>query len=195
MCALVIKNTFLHVFDDCSVSKSNYSYPPTPRDQGVCVLQLAPLDTSVFAQGHSHDGAAVKPDTTQDLCENAHLTGEDNRDKKQRRRATRPCKGRRVRYAKLVAWLCEQVEEDPTSFKLIDAMIPPSVITNRARRHLLHAQVHWYRQQLLTGNKPMKVPKEIGQLVTECPCKLCGECNIGEMLSEVRPNIFRRRVA
>jgi len=63
MCSIYIKNTFINGFEaeNLGVAKGHHSYPPSPRDRGAFVLQLAPLDLAEnLSSHHSHDSALVE---------------------------------------------------------------------------------------------------------------------------------------
>jgi len=87
---------------------------------------------------------------------------------KKKRRAHRPCRGKRLRYQKLVRQICAQVETDPASFNFSGVDLPPSLTANPRKCQLFEAQVSWYQQQLLSGGTLVNVPSNVGRL-TQVP--------------------------
>mmetsp|Transcript_104558 Transcript_104558/g.191674 ORF Transcript_104558/g.191674 Transcript_104558/m.191674 type:complete len:137 (+) Transcript_104558:37-447(+) len=60
------------------------------------------------------------------------------------KRPQRPCKGRRIRYQKLVLRLKEAIEKDPESFDFEALVLPPSISRNLILKDKLrkHTQDH-----------------------------------------------------
>jgi len=175
MYTLAIKNTFIHVLESNELRKAKrrHSYPPTPRKWEASVFQLPPLEEPVQLPVDDSVPMALS-DSTTCFREASPFSGEFM-SRRKKRRVCRPCKGKRIRYNRFVERLCTQVEDDPTSFSLRDVTLPPSIIANPKKYKLLEAQMHWYQQQLLAGQKPDKLPKDAKGLVTDCLWEVCGD--------------------
>jgi len=100
--------------------------------------------------------------------------------KRRRRRANRPCKGKIIRYIRFLMRACKQVEEDPASFNISDVTLPPSLIANPRKHEFFQAQIHWYQQQLLAGEKPSRIPKDEHELGLACLCETYEGFELGE---------------
>jgi len=141
MCSIYIKNTFINGFEaeNLGVAKGHHSYPPSPRDRGAFVLQLAPLDLAEnLSSHHSHDSALVEVSDVQSSGDEIQGSFEKPASlKKKRGRANRACKGKRLRYLRFVERVLHRIDEDPASFNLGHVVLPPSLVANPKKSFFL----------------------------------------------------------
>jgi len=163
MCSIYIKNTFINGFEaeNLGVAKGHHSYPPSPRDRGAFVLQLAQLDLAEnLSSHHSHDSALVDVSDVQSSCDEIQASFETHASlKKKRSKTNRACKGKRLRYRKFVERVLHQIDEDPFSFHLGNVVLPPSLAANPKKLFFFRDGVQSYQQQLLAGEKPIGLRK------------------------------------
>jgi len=155
MCSIYIKNTFINGFEaeNLGVAKGHHSYPPSPRDRGAFVLQLAQLDLAEnLSSHHSHDSALVDASDVQSSSDEIQASFENPASLKKKRRRTRcPCKGKRLRYRRFVERVYSQIHKDPASFNLGDVVLPPSLAANPKKLFFFQQQVQAYQQKALAA--------------------------------------------
>jgi len=132
------------------------------------MLQLAQLDQAQNLNSHcsldsSHDSAPVEVidvhssgDEVQASSEKAPR-GKSASSKKNRRTANRASNGKRERYDRFVEGVLRKIDEDPASFNLDHVTLPPSLLAHHKKLSLFQEQVQWYTQQVLAGEKPIKL--------------------------------------
>jgi len=135
------------------VAKGHHSYPPSPRDQGASVKHLTFLEELQKAPlYYSHGDVPVQTGEATNSGDKTPTSNEKPASsKKKRRRANRPCKGKRDRYLRFVMQVCSEVYEDPTSFDLNHVELPPSLTSNPRKYDFFQAQIQSYQRQLLDG--------------------------------------------
>jgi len=72
---------------------------------------------------------------------------------KKRRRANRPCKGKRLRYQKLVARLQSELLACPETFNMEKVMLPPNILENERKRLTLISRMDQFRHQVCKGGE------------------------------------------
>jgi len=165
-----VKNTFIHCFeaDNLAMAKRHHSYPPAPRDRGAFVLQLAQLDQAENLNSHcshdsSHDSAPVEVIDVQSSGNAIQASSEkapnekSASSKKNRRTANRASTGKRERYVRFVEGVLRKIDEDPASFDFGHVTLPPSLLAHPKKLSLFQEQIQWYTQQVLAGEKPIKL--------------------------------------
>jgi len=175
MHTICVKNTFIHVLEpeNRKALKGYCSYPPSPRDRGGPVLELAQLDTLPTLPSVRKCVNAPVPFTElkSSRSEVTPCSGEAQSARKKGSRAKRPCRGKRLRYNRLLLRMCAHVEQDPTSFTLGDLALPPSLIGNPKRYQLFQAQMQWYQHQISVGERPTCIPTDVQTAGHRLPCK------------------------
>jgi len=136
------------------VERRHHSYPPSPRYRGTLEKKhltfLEELEKPPLY--HRHGGAPVQASQAKSSGDETPTCSEKPASsKKKRRRANRPCKGKRDRYLRFMIRVCSEVYEDPTSFNLNDVMLPPSLTSNRKKYQFFQGQIQSYQRQLLDG--------------------------------------------
>jgi len=156
MLTICIKNTFINVFDtdEFRVARRHHSYPPSPRNRGTLEKKnltfLEELEKPPLS--HSHGGAPVQASQAKSSGDETPTCSEKPASsKKKRRRANRPCKGKRDRYLRFMMRVCSEVYEDPTSFNLNNVELPPSLTSNPKKYQFFQGQIQSYQRQLLDG--------------------------------------------
>jgi len=87
------------------------------------------------------------------------------------KKGSRPCKGKRIRYKKLVERLKDEISAHPTTFQLENVVLPPSLMKNEKRRFLLMDLIERHRHQVQMGNEPIEdssgplTPEGVSELV------------------------------
>jgi len=77
---------------------------------------------------------------------------EETKSKKSSR-ASRPCKGKRLRYQKLVARLESELLASPETFDMEKVMLPPNILQNERKRLALVGRMGQFRQKVCMGEE------------------------------------------
>jgi len=107
-------------------------------------------NNSLFLSAEEDGKHATSFVTSQDSdateCDHAGTFEAD--DEKQGVRKSRPCKGKRNRYKKLVKSLKGQISENPDSFCLEPTSLPPSLQRNKKQQEKLMQQMQIFKYQV-----------------------------------------------
>jgi len=168
---ILVKHTFIHfpLPAASTVVQRHSSSPPTFQSEGMTERHSRNAGSSlVLVRGHYRSSACGSTIESKMSSEQATFAENDSTQKKKR---TRPCRAKRLRYSRFVAKACTQIEEDPASFDLGSLMFPPSLVANAKKSQRFQAQMKWYQQQVLKGMKPTRFPENVEQLPASVTCK------------------------
>jgi len=140
---VVVKNTFLEVIPKMEKLKSR------PRS---CPIMRSRSRTS--RKEHFRVEVCVPLDPIDVSCNSStDILSAEERDQ-EKKKAPRPCKGKRNRYKKLVHHLERQIMANPGVFTMDDIVLPPSLQANQTQRLKLIDRMAKYQQEVLTSCSP-----------------------------------------
>jgi len=118
--------------------------PNTDRAQIPCKEPVLEMDatccSSVYGQESMNDSVLSDP---------AWEKTKSNKSS----RASRPCKGKRLRYQKLVVRLKSELLASPKTFDMEKVLLPPSMLQNERKRLMLIGRMDQFRQQVCMGEE------------------------------------------
>jgi len=135
-----VKNKELDTDDDMEL--------PTYWSRQSCTNGREPFRVDVVVPVHQIEVASSKASTDEPAA--------DAEEKKK----SRPCKGKRHRYKKLVHRLQKKISENPEVFTMDEVVLPPSLQANANQRLKLIDRMERYQNKVLTpyGRSSYYVP-------------------------------------
>jgi hypothetical protein len=124
---------------------------------------MEPPDEALSESDSPHSPLKASEDTMQgdtfcfngidDACNETHFRANDVFEsgtsvlEKTKRMNSRPCKGQRERYKKMMTRLMSEIDQNP-EFILEDARLPPSVLSDSVRKQKLEEKLQTYQERV-----------------------------------------------